>query len=404
MSNIIKNNFQIKFKQLCESEAIKWFYRIIFVLLVFSQIFFGATTATWTSPFSQFAQWWINFVRHYAVYIVIVLCLFMKKFTVRELKWYMGLLVFFTLFTHVRFFRWESIYFLTVAMLIKDEDDEWLSKTLFWLFLSTFILILGLTYFDVIESIIRYRPDGFPRISLGFQHPNRTGAMVLTIFITYLLKRKENPSLIILASFVPIFMILNTWIDSRTGLLIIMAMFVFIILAKIVEKKCSEFNFLSKYKKLYIWFLPSFFLIASYLLSLIYTHENSVLNLLNRLFSGRLVLGRTFVEDYPVTLFGVDVYMNARNPQSVALNGFRFLDNGFLVSLLTLGLILTILRLVYFSWLAHNMVVRRYKYALVIFTAVMFFGFMENLVWSATWNTMFLYGGIFLKQSEKMNA
>jgi len=392
----IWDTIKLRIKDFFESNNLKKFYKAIFIIMVFSQIFFAATTFNETSPFS-FGERWIAFIRNYAGFLVILFCLLTKKFTTLELKWYFLIAVFIMFYTYIRYFRWTAIYFLATAMVVKDEKDHWIAGSLFWTYLVNFILVLSLTYLGLIETFFHGRPD-FMRSSLGFTHPNMTGAMVLAIFIAYLLKKKENPSLYILASFVPIFIILNQFIGSRTGLIIIIFMLTCIILLKLCEKWQVKLDFLNKYKVFLISGLPFLFLFGSYFLSYFFINESNIFLFLNQLVTWRIGMGSLFIQEYPLTLWGVQIYQNARDPASIAEYGYRFLDNGFLLSLLAVGLIYTLLRLLYCSWLGNKMTARGYKYMPIILIGFLLFGFMEQIIWDPRWNILFLFGGVLLKE------
>jgi len=378
------------------SEVLKSISKIIFVVMVFSQIFFAASTFNWNPSFSLGIRW-IYLIRNQASFLVIFFCLLTKKFTALEVKCFSLIILFSLLFTHIRYFRWEAIYILATAMVIRDEDDRWVANSLFWMYLVNFIFVLSLTYFDVIESAVQYR-DGISRFSLGFVHPNTTGAMILAIFITYLLKKKENPSLYVLVSFIPAFLILNQRLGSRTAFIVIIFMITCIIALKLFGEWGIRLDALSKYRAICINVLPFLFLFISYLLSFFFTREIGAFRFLNRLFTWRLGLGHFFVHEYPITLWGVDIYQNAHDPESIYIHGYRLLDNGFLLSLLVLGLFYTIFRLLYFSWLGNEMIKRGYKYIPIILTGIFLFGFMEDFIWSPVWNVLFLFGAIFLKE------
>jgi len=483
---------QFKKNNVVNSEILKKISRIIFVVMVFSQIFFAASTFNWNPSFS-FGIQWIDFVRIQAGFFVILFCLLTKKFTALEIKCFFFIIIFSFFFNQIRYFRWETIYILATAMVIRDEDDRWVVNSLFWLYLVNFVFVLSLTYFDVIESAVHYH-DGILRSSLGFTHPNTTGAIILAIFIIYLLKKKENPSLYVLAAFVPAFVILNQRLGTRTGPIIIIFMLTCIIASKLFEKRGVSFDSLSKYRAIlvnslpffllfisyllssfftaeilaifiiylfkkenpslyvliafvpafiilnqrlgtsagliaiasifmlaciilklfekrgvkfdflsnpratFVTTLPFFFLVISYLLSYVFTVENGLFRFLDRLFNWRISSGHIFVHEYPITLWGVDVYQNIHDPESIYIHGYRFLDSGFLFSLLALGLVITAFRLLYFSWLGNEMMKRGYKYIPIILTGIFLFGFMEAFMWSPVWNVLFLFGVIFLKE------
>jgi len=276
-------------------------------------------------------------------------------------------------------------------MIIRDENDRWVANTLFWTHLTNFTLTLALPYFNITQSVAHYY-NGILRYSLGFIHPNTTIAMALAILITYLLKKKNNPSLYVILPFIPALMILNQHLS------ITIFMPTCILALKLLEKLKIKLNILHKHKTTFINILPFLFLLTSYFLSFFFTVENRFFRVLDQLFTWRLASGRIFVYEYPITLWGVNVYQNAHDPVSIYIHGYRLLDTAFLSSLLMLGLIYTILRFLYFSWLGNEMTKRGYKYIPIILTGIFLFGFMESFMWSPAWNILFLFGAIFLKE------
>ncbi|MCL1950249.1 MAG: hypothetical protein FWF59_11010 [Turicibacter sp.] len=396
---MVKKNkvFCLNFKKMDINDVLS---KKIFTYTLFLMLFLTTSTFNWSQRFQEGVRL-LQFIRIYLSFLIIIFSLLVKRFRLNECVIYSIIVMFFLLHSFFREYRWENFYFLSIALLVKDQKVEWILDRIFKVFSLNFLSILILHFLGIISPVTVMRANGTLRSSLGFWHPNTTGGMILIIFIVYLLKKKNKPSFLVLSSFVLIFFLLNIFLDSRTGLIGIILIIFGIIFLRISEKLTPSSPLLKPtFQSRLIFILPFLFLFSSLFISLLFTRESIFFLHLNRLLTGRIDLGHFYLNEYPITLWGIPIFENAGDQNSINQIGFRFLDNAFLFSLLSLGILFTFLRIILIYLISKYLLLRGHKYIIVILIGFLFFGFMERLIWIPAFNIFFILGGLLLDRSN----
>lgn len=248
-----------------------------------------------------------------------------------------------------------------------------------------FIFVALSEKFGIIGSTILYRSDGFVRDAFGFLQPNTAGALLLSIYLEYLILRYKKMNFFdyLISICLITFTLLTT--NSRSSLLgMILGMFlVFFLRSKIY----TYFN--NKFINFWIEALFPLLALESYLAVNFFNPALRGWSVLNQLFSGRLNLISYFIKNYPVTLFGQ--YVQLQDAMNLKSTYFLVIDNGYISVLLKYGLV-TLLFFCFFSILYTKKLLSDRNFAYLVPVIVMsFVGLMENTLYYPTYNFTLIF-------------
>ena len=133
MNNLIEMRKQIT--KFFTSDKAKWIHHSFFVILVFTFVFAGSSTVRASAPsaFGDLITEWYYWLSTIGVYLIILFCFLTKKYSMYELNVYFLLFIFALFHGQFTVFRWQMIYFLAAALLVKDEKLEKVASLLFWI-------------------------------------------------------------------------------------------------------------------------------------------------------------------------------------------------------------------------------------------------------------------------------
>lgn len=252
---------------------------------------------------------------------------------------------------------------MTLLILIcsKAINKKVFINIFFYSSLIAFILILCLCLFRFIPNIEitmdRLSATGISQItrySLGYYHPNITYIYFFIICSLYILKNKNIINYIHLLIILFLSIILYFFTLSRTGLIctIVLIFLCFIYLLRISLPKAILKFFV---------YSPIIIGICIVILSIFYTENNIIMSTINKLMSGRLYYNKLFLTPHYLSLFGTNM--------NILSEAETFLDSGFILLLISHGLIFYIIFL-YSSFLILKKH-QKNKY-INIFTCILF--------------------------------
>ena len=230
---------------------------------------------------------------------------------------------------------------LDVAVLVVgaiNVDFKKILKLYFVICILITIQIMIQSKTGVVDDLIYYR-NGHIRDSFGFIYPTDFAAHIFYIICDWLLIRREkceNPEIIIMLILA---LFLQTLCEARCSVLciVLLASFVYFIkLKKTISYKKIHYN--DNNKKNYIFVLvPLFFSCVIIFLGKSKT-QNSIVQILNKILSGRINLTREAFENYTVKLWGQYVYMNGNGGSIIEKNNYFYIDSSYVNILLRFGL------------------------------------------------------------------
>lgn len=227
-------------------------------------------------------------------------------------------------------------------------------KNMFKISMISFIIILIfsiLQLFPVSNVVSWNRPDGTVRNTFGFMHPNTTGGVVLSLYFSYLLSKKNKViSYFELAVLIISFVIVSKLTDSR-GFEVAGAILIFVLIMY----------------KIGINLKPSIIKWATLAISLLipivsiysvynYNPANSKWLQLNNLLSGRIMFQQIAVKNlFPIKLWGQSTNIMNNMGSYSYLNGFS-IDNQYIYLLITSGIVgFTLFEIFYFITIVRVM-------------------------------------------------
>jgi len=368
----------------------------LLILVLFVQVLVGTTMVRYFEIVALI--YWGIYMRLSGIAIILY-CMVVKKFSIKEISFYGFGLGLWLIIGFQNVFRYDILNLIAIIMLAKDEDYDWLIARLLKIFSLSIGLTIILSWLEVIPTRLVERPDGFVRNSLGFWHPNTTAAILLATIMIYLLKVKKHFNILKTVGIILFYLIINIFTDSRTSLILMLLLVLGYFISGIFKKISQR---ILSYVAKNFFILMLLFLILSYGISYLYTGDNSFLRILDSWSSYRIILGRGFILDYPLNLFGNQ--LTIFSPNDIGANtietGFRVLDNGYLHILLSQGIIFTILMLYYFSWIIKKMFNLGFYIVPLLGIVLALFGLMEQTFMSFPFNVLVIFGGILLKNSN----
>lgn len=282
----------------------------------------------------------------------LLLDLYTKEFTKRDAVLIIAvgcLLIISALITKERAFLAYWAFIVAGA----NVDYRKIIKLSFVVHIACLAIIICSTYVGILDNIIYYRNEvektGL-RESLGFHYSSEIAHMFFYTTLMWIYFRQDKIKLLelLIITLVTIFIFIKT--DTKNpmalGLIAVVCSLLF---------KCSKF--MRTYRRWYtfiaVCIMPAliFFIIwASYS----YTPDNLFLYKLNKLVSGRIILGHSGLGYCPVTLFGKPIVWGTQS------DGFYFfIDSSYLLILLNYGM--AVLTMVAVSAIALGLKIGRKK-------------------------------------------
>lgn len=309
----------------------------------------------------------------HAVYLIrigVVLCLikslFFDRYTLKQLFMYLVCLG--SAILSYDSARHDMLWIIPFIFAAKDVDFKKIIKVYFWTILLLLLTVNILALNGKILNLVFFR-DGKPRISYGFTYPTIEAAHIFYLILAYVAYKKFNLNIFqdLIIAFLGYFIIAKG--DARLdGYLTFMILFV-VIFRKIIFKVLSKLNN----------FIPSILvitLIIGYIvLSKKYNPTSPTYFNLNNILSNRLFLTQEGLLRYPVKLFGEHVQMQGftgyagliMTQTSWMIRNYFYIDNVFVQTLLINGLILFVIMLATFAYLAYReMKLKNYSFVIVI--------------------------------------
>ena len=391
MKGVLNNIYD--FRQWFRNSLVYRLITILIFILMVSMPVLVLRTGLQTNP-QLFEFYYDTYLRLFPIF-VIVFCMMFQEFNKKEGYFYIGLLILLHLIAFNQNYRTEVLYLFTTMLVIKEEKMLTIAKILLIVYGLLFMVITGL-------SLLNIAPNYFPiyfeshlrsRFSLGFVHPNSTGAAFLSflflVFLTFGQKLKVWLIFLLLGAL----LVMNYYVDSRTVFYLGLMLFGYVLLDKLNEKGS---RLLRKLTELTALVTPLLLLIFSYVTAYFFNPEISTFQMLNRLLSSRLTLSHRFVMEYPLRPFGQVVHFYITETE------WNVLDNGYLNVMLNLGIIYILFILCFTGYIIFRLNKMGYRYAPLIGILVYIYGLTEQSFMTIPFNILLLFGGALLAESKSL--
>lgn len=322
----------------------------------------------------------------YPVYLVLIFkILFMQKYTKKELIKLICIGICVLVSSILSRSNMLLVGFLFIAA-AKNIDFNKIVKITLLVQIICISIIIMLALTGVIENRVMIRSgETEVRYALGFEHPNTFASQILQMVVCWIWIRwdrlcvKDYVGIIILA------VIVKLVCDSKTNLLLIGLILICILAAKLAAKIVDE-NKIIKYSKICAKLVIIIGPILSLIMAVIYKKGNTLHFILNKVFSGRLMLLQKFYNEYGFSLLGqkinrVSTFMARETGQQVAV-----LDNAYGNLAIRYGIIILLLFVIGYYILVKSSLLDKQILINIIVFIYFIFGISETQIFKLPHN------------------
>lgn len=358
-----------------------------------SQILFDITLVLWTvfsilfnyTTLSEAVGRNLTVLLYYVDGLAIIFLLFKVFFFTRYQSKELISILFILGTTFITYLQSGSRNMLILALFIIASKDIELNTTFRTMYKANFVLLCSI----VLCSLMGILPNNITgrvsiRSCLGFIHPNNYGAMIINVTLLILFCNWENMKLRYWIIIIGLFCVDIIYPKSKTAYYII----ILAILLYFATIKFSSKWIKSIFRIILKW-LPVIILSVTIILTYMYIKEDSRAITINKILTTRVYQMSYYWQTYSVTLFGQ--HLNTVSSfEANSVNAMHALDNSYLNILLGSGVIIFILLVGSFLYLAAKATrMKNYKIACII-VIVFFWGFMETSIYKLEFNVVVL--------------
>ncbi len=258
-------------------------------------------------------------------------------------------------------------------------------------------IVLICNFLGLTEENIVYREDGSIRSAMGFSHPNTFGYLILLTYFEYIYIHKDKFSKKMLFVILPAIILINYFCDSRTSMIILILLSLFVLFRTHTLEKLFEQRFIKTFitHSFIILTLLTFFCVY------LYNSDNEIGLKINELLSGRIYWISNLMDQYGINLFGHNIRLIGQ--KQAALEGISpvYLDNGYFYILLKYGLCLfLVFALAYKKVIKYFYKNKDYVIILILFL-LSIYCLMENIIFNVSFNAFLLVFSVLIFRSKK---
>lgn len=250
--------------------------------------------------------------------------------------------------------------FIIIPIIASKEIE--LKKIIKFIFIFNSLLILmqticytlfniGLMDFLIIEKENSLYRNGVLRHTMFFFHPNTFSNYLFWTYMMFVYLNFDNKKMKKIIILVAIFLAIFTYIipNSRNAALFYI---ISIVLILVYNSKIRD----NKYFKTMTMLSFAICMLISFILLILYNGDNilgDLTNAINKLLSGRIWLGKSYLQEYGTSLLGN--YMFSPDKNYAASYVFRVvIDNWYYYMIIRIGIVFTIFFAVMFSKACYN--------------------------------------------------
>lgn len=314
-------------------------------------------------------------VLQYIDYVLILLCVQLRKFKPYELFIYITLII---LSLFITFASGELIFLSAILVIFAAREREYkrICKSLLYGTFAAFLLGVFLYILGISNSGLSRRGA----IALGFGHPNSCASVIVSlVFLFYSIRdgklKKKEWAFVIAAIAVNAIAL-----DSRTAALLLMLTPILSgILPQLFRKK-------RKILMVFLCCVPFVLFAAVYYTSVNYTPTSNFYQALAAWTSGRPILNQYNLQTIGITWLGQKIFIDR-----TALQGFNTVDCSYLLVLLQCGIVGTAILLISYSAVIYKMIKTK-QYRLLAATLLLLLnGVMENVLLDISTSFILIY-------------
>lgn len=247
-----------------------------------------------------------------------------------------------------------------------------IAKTALFLGVLTLGLIVLSAQFELIPNL-QFVRDGAYRNSFGIQYPTDFAAHIFYLLLTYAVVKQGHFKWFdyLISLFAAWF--INVYCDVRLDVILIILLLIVLLIYQLILKGVKPAIWVGKLSVAAMFVCT----LLSLGLSYFYSPKIKWLAQLNQLLSSRLRLGRLALDRYQPQLLGQVVHVNGWGGSQgfkqftgkVVAREYFYIDSAYLTTLLTFGIIVSLILLLSYTWFAWRQV-QQQNYLLPLIIAV----------------------------------
>lgn len=269
---------------------------------------------------------------------------------------------------------------LLMVLVIQYADLKQILKWILVTQSAACLLLIGLSLAGVIENLTYPAFLRGVRYSLGYIFPLELHAhfLMISLLYLYLFPKQHGWKSLLLIS------VLNfglyQFTIARTSFLLTEAAAVLSFVCGVLPYSVKEKITGWKHWKTVVPILTAIVFVSFIVVCLMYNPKVLLWERIDDALSGRLRLGRSALETYPITLFGQRIeWVGTGGPEGVYVweNTYNFVDNAYIKDLMDNGLVFWVLEILAFIWLQLKFLKKNNLMAFLIVWVFFGLGMME---------------------------
>lgn len=331
-------------------------------------------------------------IARYGILIFFIFHIITTNYTLKKYKHLFSFIFLFAICTIASFYSSDRTPAHLIVLIYASSKVQFqqIAKYTFFSITPIVTAIMVLALVGIIPEYTTPRDD-IIRHSLGFMYPSFASGIYfsLTMIYCYLIRDLTvKQKLIRYAIALVPNLIIYELTDARTSIILLFAFMAYDIIMQL----------LPLLKKVLLKIAPATFIIltaSSFLLSIIYTPNNPLLNKVNSGLSLRPELWQIAVEKYDIKLLGnkLNYYSQKTNTIGQARRGeVVLIDNSYLQLLLSDGLIITLLVYVYYFKIIKRLQKKQSYTVILILTTIFVQSFINPDLMTLKYNLFLLLG------------
>ena len=331
----------------------KAFYISVFLIMsMYTLRFSRISDYSW----ARFIFYGMRFVSYGLVALKFIYDLINKKYSIKELVCYSIIFIYFAFISYNSRTINYLIYYVYV-IIGKDVKYTKIIKTAFFAIGISVAMVLLLYLFGFIKEAVAIQGDRV-RHSLGFEYASYLSTYCFYGTLYYIYFRNKKINYIELA----VLLIINSFVFYYTTtksaffcsvLAIIITLFVNNNIISIKNSKTYRYVLYA-----FSILLPIFMLVAS----IIYNKNNKILDRVNNILSGRLLLSQNGLIEFGVKPFGQFIEFSAD-----LKDGYNVVDSSYIFYLLILGGVFFVLMICFFVYFSDLIAKKKDIYLFYVF-------------------------------------
>lgn len=280
----------------------------------------------------------------------------------------------------------DFLYTILTILLIRKIPIDCVLKVIFNIRMIMFFIVVGTSLVGLSPIGTIAKTSAEKGALLGFQHANVFAGSVGILILLYLAINREN--LTAMKLFIVTVIVLVVYLVSHTRIF-----FVLMLMTLFLMTRKGKHSF-----KIFKWILPVMIVLNIVLIGMRITNIGvNIVDKIDVLFNGRMLLSQMNLKYYPITLMGQYVDINIIASE----NKYYALDNGYIYLLINYG----VLGLVLFCWFIQTAMrncIKQKDYVLCVITSVfMVWIVYEGMMASAPANFALLFA--FADMNKQVN-